>query len=81
MQAEGWGMLSGLANTEDIKKQLTTQPQPSVTSWSQVAAAPPTPSNLNEDRRPSQSIETKRKELKVTVKGQQDREIIIKRST
>jgi hypothetical protein len=34
-----------LANTEEIKKQLNTRPQPSAPTWSQIAASIPTPPN------------------------------------
>jgi hypothetical protein len=64
-----------LANTEDIKKQLN-RPQPSGTTWSQVAATIPT---LKHDPKPAQNIETKRKELKITVQSREDKETVEKK--
>jgi hypothetical protein len=68
-----------LVNTEDIKKQLNTRPQPSAPSWNQVAAAMPATSWAARDQKHSQSIETKRKEVKITIKGQEDKQAIEKR--
>jgi hypothetical protein len=70
-----------LANTEDIKKQVLTKPQPAATSWSQIAASSlPTSPPVTRALNLSQTIETKRKELKVTIKDQQERENVEKRS-
>jgi hypothetical protein len=63
-----------LANTQDIKKQLSNRPQPGVTSWSQVAATPPIP-----DLKPAQNVETRRKEVTVTVQSQEDKESVARK--
>lgn len=70
-----------LANTEDIKKQVSTKAQPVATSWSQIAASsPPTSPPATCALNPSQTVETKRKELKITIKNQQEKENTEKRS-
>jgi hypothetical protein len=63
-----------LTNTEDIKKQINNRSQPSATTWSQVAATIPIP--LGRDPKPTQSIETRRKEVKITVQSQEDKEAV-----
>ena len=61
-----------LKNTEDIKKHVSASPKPAAPTWSQVAAI--IPPVIAENRIPSQNTETKRKELKITVKDQKEKE-------
>ena len=63
-----------LTNTEDIKKQLHNRTQQSATTWSQVAATVPVPPGR--DPKPTQSIETRRKEVKITAQSREDKEAI-----
>jgi hypothetical protein len=66
-----------LANTEDIKKRLSNRQQQPAMTWSQIAATIPAP--LDRDPKPTQNIETKRKEVKVTVQSQEEKEAVEKK--
>jgi hypothetical protein len=64
-----------LANIKEIKKQLSNRSQLDAPSWSQIAAAVAPPSNVSaRDHKPPQNIETKRKEMKVTIREQKNKE-------
>jgi Zinc knuckle len=65
-----------LKNTEEIKIQLKTPPKPINPTWSQIAAAasPLTQTPSATERKPSQQAEQKRKELKIIIKDEKERE-------
>src|SRR5436305_5710186 len=70
-----------LKNTEEIKKRLETPPKQTIPTWSQIAAsaAPPAQILSATERRPLEQTEQKRKELKITIKDEKEREELKKK--
>jgi hypothetical protein len=65
-----------LKNTEEIKEQLKTTPKQTAPTWSQIAASAASSAQILSatERKPLEQTEQRRKELKITITDQKERE-------